>query len=139
MSSAIASQEADDDAANLDLVRGGDDGFDALVRRHEVNAAAPAIEALHRRLATHQGDDRGTVRSIGPRLDHDDVPIENAVPDHRIAHDAKGERFALAEQVFRKCQGLGRLHWLDRATRSHATEQRDAGAARRSRALEYLE
>ena len=66
---------------------------------------------------------------VGPRLDDDDVAVEDAVVDHRVAPHAQREGLAAAEQLLGQRDRLGRLDRLDRRARP----PRGRGAARWSR------
>src|SRR6187402_2086527 len=108
----VATEERHHLAAHLDVLRRRDDGIEALVRRHEAHLATlRAEEALERRLAAHERDDRRAVLDRGARLDHDDVAVEDAVVLHRVALDAERERVAAPEELLRQGDGL---RYLDR-------------------------
>src|SRR5207249_1234014 len=106
---AVASQHGDHHAADLDVGGARDDRSELLVGGHEADAPALAIELLHGRLAAHERDHGGAVLGVGTRLDHDQVAVEDALADHRVAAHAQREGLAAAEQLLGEGHGLRHL------------------------------
>src|SRR5207247_4860177 len=100
-----------------------DDGSELLVGWHEADAPVLAVELLDGRLAAHERDHGGAVLGVGARRDHDQVAVEDAVADHRVAAYAQREGLAATEQLLGQGHGLGYLHWLDGRARGHPPEE----------------
>jgi hypothetical protein len=87
----------------------------------EHDLVAAAEEGLDRRLfAGDAGDDDLTVLGRGLAAHHDEVAVEDAALDHRIAADPQHEEVAVAGEVFGDGHGL-----FDVLGREHAGSGRD--------------